>query len=451
MDIPALRALLKPALIGLARPLNHRLLTEICENLGLHPPSRDEASPAGRMEAAWNQLSDQDVVSVAHNFLERYCREDPALRNRLEDILFASDSVPTLHRRLRHELAQALRDEPLFGDSNAFRTLLDKIWILDAPSIQYHDKLSGKTLGERVERHLFKHTEDWDAEMLLDNLGAFDATDWRFGRFLEGMVSGEVWRSTSCQQAFAAKINAVLVPEGLELRETAIHEGYPIYTLVGRLSGHRSRPKNLIFASREKPDLRLRDVISGDIEILNGEDDVLVYDRPISDKGLSLQDLKAWWADTHSSEPGKSLYRRLLQSLPVDSPPQEHLFKSYYRMHNGYTDFPALLPEVWLHWDPKTVRQRGFESMTRFRMDFLLLLPGARRIVIEVDGIHHYSENGHASPKTYAKMASADRDLRLAGYEVYRFGAIELTEAAAPALVSTFFETLFRQSGIAPA
>ncbi|GII32896.1 hypothetical protein [Planotetraspora mira] len=47
---------------------------------------------------------------------------------------------------------------------------------------------------------------------------------------------------------------------------------------------------------------------------------------------------------------------------------------------------PALLPEVWLHWDPKTVRARGTEALLRFRMDFLLLLSRGQRVVLEVDG-----------------------------------------------------------------
>ncbi|MFB7225150.1 hypothetical protein [Streptomyces sp. NPDC056227] len=31
-------------------------------------------------------------------------------------------------------------------------------------------------------------------------------------------------------------------------------------------------------------------------------------------------------------------------------------------------DHPALLPEVWLHWDPKTVEERGPEALLRSRM-----------------------------------------------------------------------------------
>ena len=74
-------------------------------------------------------------------------------------------------------------------------------------------------------------------------------------------------------------------------------------------------------------------------------------------------------------------------------------------------------PTTWLHWDPKTVAERGPNALLRFRMDFLLLLPAGARIVVEVDGRHHYADqSGHADPARYGAMASADRDLRLAGY-----------------------------------
>jgi len=61
-------------------------------------------------------------------------------------------------------------------------------------------------------------------------------------------------------------------------------------------------------------------------------------------------------------------------------------------------------------------------------MDFLLLLPGRRRVVLEVDGLEHYSEHGKPSPRRYADMVRADRALRLGGYEMYRFGGAELPD-----------------------
>ena len=61
-------------------------------------------------------------------------------------------------------------------------------------------------------------------------------------------------------------------------------------------------------------------------------------------------------------------------------------------------------------------------------MNFLLLLPHRRRVVLEIDGVQHYADReGRACPERYAEMVAADRELRLAGYEVYRFGGYEIT------------------------
>jgi very-short-patch-repair endonuclease len=84
-------------------------------------------------------------------------------------------------------------------------------------------------------------------------------------------------------------------------------------------------------------------------------------------------------------------------------------------------------------------------------MDFLMLFPGNQRVVIEVDGQHHYADDdGHAQPRRYAQMVSEDRKLRLAGYEVYRFGGYELSgeQAAAAASVRAFFRDLFIRHAI---
>ena len=106
---------------------------------------------------------------------------------------------------------------------------------------------------------------------------------------------------------------------------------------------------------------------------------------------------------------------------------------------------PALLPQVYLHYDPavvKTLRHRL--PLPRQRMDFLLLLPGRQRIVLEVDGKHHFSEDDQPPIRVYADMVSGDRELRLAGSEVYRFGANELDGNGAEARIADFFEKLFR-------
>jgi hypothetical protein len=116
------------------------------------------------------------------------------------------------------------------------------------------------------------------------------------------------------------------------------------------------------------------------------------------------------------------LYRRLYASLA--SPPEQLLFKSYCARYGteGGQDAPALIPPVYLHYDPYTKRElrgRVGAELVRQRMDFLLLPNDRRRIVIEVDG------------------------QQMTAYEVYRFGAAELRdEASARATVNAFIDQL---------
>ena len=78
-------------------------------------------------------------------------------------------------------------------------------------------------------------------------------------------------------------------------------------------------------------------------------------------------------------------------------------------------------------------------------MDFLLLLPYGKNVVIEIDGRQHYSENGQSSPRLYAEMVAEDRRLKLTGYEVYRFGGYEFVEPEkAQQTVKVFFSELFK-------
>lgn len=76
-------------------------------------------------------------------------------------------------------------------------------------------------------------------------------------------------------------------------------------------------------------------------------------------------------------------------------------------------------------------------------MDFLLLFSDRQRVVIELDGRQHYADDrGIADPSRYATMMIEDRRLRLAGYEVYRFGGQELVRSDAKATVAAFFDAL---------
>jgi hypothetical protein len=242
-----------------------------------------------------------------------------------------------------------------------------------------------------------------------------------------------------------------------ELLELAckVHEEYPtdeLALLVGS-PGYRGvdgELKNLIFAADgPKPRIVLKDAVNNTIDIVENADNCLVYDRPLAENGLSWRELVAWWTSEHdpSAETERDaahhLYNRLRASLG-DNEAEHFLFAEYGKRYgtNGF-DQPALIPQMYLHYDPYT-KWTG-ATLFRQRMDFLLLLPGRRRVVLEIDGKQHYArDDGSADPRRYADMVAADRELTLAGYEVYRFGGQELRDReAASAMFDSFFDDLF--------
>lgn len=216
--------------------------------------------------------------------------------------------------------------------------------------------------------------------------------------------------------------------------------------------GVRSAAKNLIFAANgHKPELVLRDAIGNDVEITRYAENCLVYDRTIPADGLSFQALIDWWRDREQldglagRDVGLALCSRLEASL-AGNPAELLLFRTYLRRYRTHGfGIVALIPQVYLHFDPYTRAQRGRVPgpLPRQRMDFLILFSSRRRVVIEVDGRQHYADpDGRASTARYAEMVAEDRRLRLDGYEVFRFGGAELTGPGAVELVARFFDDL---------
>ncbi len=152
------------------------------------------------------------------------------------------------------------------------------------------------------------------------------------------------------------------------------------------------------------------------------------------------------------------MFRRLRAAVhAAQSPGEVAIFEAYYAhfARSMAGKLPALVPQVYLHYDPRTASERGASrALPRQRMDFLLLLGHGARVVVEVDGRHHFANGELASPARYAEMAAEDRRLRLQGYEVYRFGAAEFADVErvggryvvgprSKELVVSFFEKLF--------
>lgn len=457
-DLVVLRQLVERVLDDFAGLWRHQDIGAECERLGLPvPPSADECSKRERVSRSLAALADTGLPVVAERLVlgTMPLASGPAARFAIEDVLWAGRGGPEIPKRTRREIALDLDLDVLTRKADRFTAVLDSLWVLDDRPLGFLAGDSASLRGQ-IEQHVFRNPGDWPAEELFEQLGALSAGDARFARFLEGLVSAEVIPDEPAQRETVGIINGRLRAAGAELRETGSDGGYPVFSVVPVGSARNRLPKNLIFASPDKPDIRFRDAIDNDIEIVENADKVLVYDRPIGSAGILWRDLQAWWKDTHQladdDEAKRSLYQRLAASLPCSSPPQRNLYDLYHQIHGtAVPGLPALLPEVWLHWDPKTVRQRGRDALLGHRMDFLLLLPHGQRVVLEVDGSHHYAtpDRERPDPARYAANMRDDRELKLSGYEVFRFGATELQDPGpARDLLEAFFADLFRRFGV---
>lgn len=428
-------------------------LPALCDEIGLpDAPDDEELTKAQYIKSRLAKLGREDEVrSVAAKYVTCYplggYGNDRTYD--LEELLWEARE-PVVSPRVRRELAACLDGVELFTEPEAFVELLARRFVLDANSIIFFEDRN--SLRWNIQQHVVRNPEDWSVAELWHQLGALQCSSERFRQLIEALAGPEARPDEASQRAFVTAANSVLTAHGFELVESGEVDGYPWFSFIRPGDPSRGRPKNLIFASSAKPDLRFLDAVDNDIEIVTHADKVLVFDEPIGDT-LRWRDLQSWWARRESiDDPDRakrSLYQRLLASLPKSSPPQRLLFRAFFEHYRAQVpSLPALIPEVWLHYDPRTIRQRGKDALLRQRMDFLMLLPAGVRVVLEVDGQHHYADDGRPAPKRYAELVQADRDLKLCGYDVYRFGASELCGETGKQLVASFLDDLFRKHSV---
>ncbi len=223
MDYAQLRNLLEPLVTGLKDAGTHTMLPTLCEELGLPAPGAD-GSKRERMTASFNSLADTALPAVARKLLVRH-PPNATTRNQIQDILWSDSPCPPIPKRYRREVARRLNREELYGDARRFDELLERLWILDADDWMH--LLGGKPTGLRAEiqQHVHRNPEDWPAETLFDQLGAYDASDRRFALFLEGLASADVRPDEAAQRHFVACVNEPLRSCGVELRETGSEGG----------------------------------------------------------------------------------------------------------------------------------------------------------------------------------------------------------------------------------
>ncbi len=460
MDLVLLRQLVGDAVASLAM-YTHKELAGRCAALGLpEPPGESEGTKRQRVDRSFAALPDAGLPAVAEQILtsELPLRMGAPARNAIQDVLWAGQDPVEVPKRTRREIARDLDLASMTIKPDRFMALLDRLWVLDTPLDPWTQGVS--SLRADIERHVFRNPGDWSAEDLLEQLGAYEAGDARFGKFLEGLACAEVIPDEPAQRHIVGILNPRLRTAGAELRETGTDGGYPVFSLVStRTAPARPGGRRTSSSPRSPSPTSGSPMPSTTTSRSSG-----TPTRSWSTTGPSAATESGGATCrtggrtpqqiTRDEEAKRSLYHRLARSLPASSPPQRNLFDLYHEIHrSAVPDLPALLPEIWLHWDHKTARERGRDALLRFRMDFLFLLPHGQRVVLEVDGSRHFtSDDGQPDAARYASGVRADRDLKLSGYEVFRFGATELQDReAARTMLRQFFADLFRRFGVTPA
>lgn len=316
-------------------------------------------------------------------------------------------------------------------------------------------KVSSRSFRSAIEEALIQRYTRRDLEVVLDEelelpwtLAQSKPTDDEFTKrdVIQAYTHG--WDLPRLV-ALARRVTAEL-----EVTGTLLEDLEALLNEYDRGGGVGSPAKNLIFAAKgPKPDLVLRDAINNNIEIVRNAEFCLIFDQSIPTDGLTYSTLIEWWRKRQgfdnavpARDVGLDLHQRLRSSLG-DNQVELRVFDAYAARYKDGFDIPALIPQVYLHFDPVTQRARQTAGQTssplaRQRMDFLILFSSRHRVVLEVDGKQHYAHGDTASPALYSEMVAEDRQLRLAGYEVYRFGGAELMRDDADTMLAVFFDQL---------
>lgn len=218
-----------------------------------------------------------------------------------------------------------------------------------------------------IYQHRVNNPEDYsDHYLLCTRLDLLRCEDEIFAKFLENSVHPLVRPDREQATMLVLFLNDCLKHDGYTLREVSQISGKSVYKLMRLKGGVPGKVKNLVFAANgPKPEIILADAVSNDIKIVKNEQCCLVYDRLILERGLLWVDLLDWWQEKQAQQVlnqkalRSTLLQRLLASLSEDSPPERLLFQTYYRhfLPDLGDHLPALIPQVYLHYDPKTIRQ----------------------------------------------------------------------------------------------
>lgn len=251
-----------------------------------------------------------------------------------------------------------------------------------------------------------------------------------------GTAKAETWISNT---ELVNVVNRYIDHDGYKLVVSDTIGDKNFYKCISTRIGVQGEVKNIIFAAKYKPEIVFDDALNNDIRITKNENQCLIYNRPIPPTGVMWNDLVDWYAEEKNIDENREIVfiKRLCECLDTSfkaqgakSGPETWMLQAYYNLKKELgKDLPALIPQVYLYYDPQTLKQRGYKLFEHQKMDFLMVFSHKDRVVIEIDGRQHYAEGNSASPRLYSEMVRAQREMTLFGYDVYRFGGYEFVGA----------------------
>jgi len=413
-------------------------INEYCKELGIDDTGRYEGGSASKYKYALEIVGEQTAdklleiaVRVANDF------DHPHIRKILHR--YTNNYGLKITCDIRRAVFQELDEKGfnLHGKSNAISFIeLNYSFVPDFDFDAVFGVLGGllgtgtrtdpppiPKLKKEIIQHFINNSDYTSEQVYLEKLGFEYASDEKFIKLFADALNPTIRQGSDEVKQLACILNKHLAPTGWSYFE---HEKNYYRAVLGKVS--TAKPiANIIFASvKAKPDIIFNDALENKIEVKNA-DDCLMYDRHIS-ATLTIQELDEWWKATRKTK--EKLSDRMAHGL---NGAEQKVYDTYYKRFCGKgkecLTMPALIPQVYLHYDTKTLTQlHGKKRLPFQRMDFLLLAQG-RRIIIEVDGIEHYSDDDKkASPERYANMVAYDRQMQCNNYEVYRIGGYELRD-----------------------
>lgn len=325
-----------------------------------------------------------------------------------------------------------------------------------------------KTLSEEIWQHMDLNNDFTEADLFYIYIGVENLTDDQFLKLLKEYVNPTITREyfdeeneewVDLQDQCVESINRNLACSGYSLVVDKTIGERKVYEIVSNAPGVDEDIKNIIFATTDKPEIIFTDALANIITVRN-EDKCLIYNKPILNEALTWRQMVKWFEEKYgiTANAEKIYIDRLRESFGIASPPEITFFDTYLEwMHEMGDDVPALIPQVYLYYDPLTKNEREWKKIFEHQIfDFFMLFSLRGRVIIEIDGKQHYGKQTNVSgyrypiyeadPDKYAQMVRAQRDLSLYGYDVYRFGGKEFSDnVSIKNDIKDFFDRLIKK------